>query len=172
MQSLIDAVRGCCTQGNWYAALYVALTMPDICGKLEDPTATHSGPRYKRWFDKYLAPIYTPDFPEPGFQYLTADDCWALRCSLLHDGSDEISAQRARRVLTQFKFTTNKIHLNLVDDVLVLNVSRFCNEMVSGVEAWLRDMKGNSAAEVGIALMSKIETGNFSVGELVEFAAT
>jgi hypothetical protein len=38
MKRFSDAVRASVEQRNWYGALALALTMPDVCGRLESPT--------------------------------------------------------------------------------------------------------------------------------------
>jgi len=162
MRNLIAAVTLSCTQENWYSALYIALTMPDICAKLEDPGLNGAGGRYKAWFDTYLKPTYKSEFHGPDFHFLTAGDLWALRCSLLHEGTDEISAQRSREVLRQFKFTTQGMHRGKMQDVLVLNVSSFCSEMIAAVECWLEAKKLDQAVQKRIAEMATIETCGFS----------
>jgi hypothetical protein len=58
MKHLVESVIQAVTDGNWYAALTVALTLPDICGKLESPQDS-STRRYVRWFNENLAPKYT-----------------------------------------------------------------------------------------------------------------
>jgi hypothetical protein len=37
VNQFVNAVRSAVASGNWYAALMLALTMPDICGRLESP---------------------------------------------------------------------------------------------------------------------------------------
>lgn len=162
MQSLIAAVNQCCSQQNWYAALYMALTMPDICAKLEDPDSKESGKRYRAWFDIYLKPTYKSPFHGPDFHFLNAGDLWALRCSLLHEGTDEISHQRSREVLRKFKFTTQGMHCGQMNDVLVLNVSTFCAEMIAAVELWLSVKQGDPKIRERVSEMAVIEQQGFS----------
>ncbi|MBC2731432.1 hypothetical protein [Thiobacillus sp.] len=162
MQNLIAAIHQSCAQENWYAALYMALTMPDICAKLEDPASKQSGERYQAWFNIYLKPTYKSEFHGPDFHFLTVGDLWALRCSLLHEGTDEITQQRAREVLRQFKFTTQTVHCLMTDDVLVLNVDEFCTDMTEAVERWLSAMSADVGIQQRIAEMASIETSGFS----------
>lgn len=162
MQGLIEAVKLSCTQGNWYSALYIALTLPDICTKLENPSSKESGKRYRDWFDKYLKQTYKSEFHGPDFYFLTSGDIWALRCSLLHEGTDEISNQKSREVLRQIKFTTNLVHRGKMGDVLVLNVAMFCEEMLAAVKRWIHATASDSAIQERIAEMAIIETGGFS----------
>lgn len=43
MQSFLDSIKLSLETKNWYAALAVALTIPDICGSIANPKE-HSGP--------------------------------------------------------------------------------------------------------------------------------
>ena len=162
MQDLIAAVNKSCAQQNWYAALYMALTMPDICAKLEDPTSTESGKRYRAWFDTHLKPTYKSPFHGPDFHFLNAGDLWALRCSLLHEGTDEITHQKSREVLRKFKFTTQSMHCGQMHDVLVLNVSSFCSEMIAAVEQWLVAKGSQPDIRERLSEMAVIEEQGFS----------
>lgn len=162
MQNLIAAIQSSCDQQNWYAALYISLTMPDICAKLEESDSKESGKRYRVWFDKYLKPTYKSEFHGPDFHFLTSGDCWALRCSLLHEGTDEITTQKSREVLSRFKFTTQDMHRGKMNDVLVLNVAAFCSEMIAAVGAWIAATKSDSKIQGCIAEMATIETSGFS----------
>ena len=65
---------------------------------------------------------------------LSGSDCYALRCALSHQGSDDISTQRARDALNKFQFVASggRRHLNLDIDrarertALQLDVGVFC----------------------------------------------
>ena len=102
MNNLTHALESAIEQKNWYAAVMLALTLPDICGKIEYPE-DHSGARYKKWCEKYLEPKYThqvgPAQMEKIHTFLSGSDCYALRCALLHEGSDDITEQGARESL-------------------------------------------------------------------------
>ena len=37
MESLYRALESAITNKNWYAALFIALSIPDICGYIESP---------------------------------------------------------------------------------------------------------------------------------------
>lgn len=141
MKHLLDAIDQALIHSNWYAALSVALTIPDICGCLEDPGAK-TGARYKKWFNKYLLAHYTRKVGplETEHVFLSADDCYALRCAFLHEGSDDITAQAAQKVLERFVFVkplAGISHLNQYQKQLVLQVDRFCLEIIEAGEKWL-----------------------------------
>jgi hypothetical protein len=140
MERFLSSITHSISTQNWYAAVALALTVPDICGWLEDPTKG-SRQRYTEWFDKYLLPKYKNDFFGPGFTFLTGSDCYALRCSFLHEGADDITRQRAREVLSQITFSTTGSHLIKINDIMLLNVSVFCTEVCDAVKSWLSDME-------------------------------
>ncbi|MBD2138520.1 hypothetical protein H6F32_13175 [Anabaena sp. FACHB-1237] len=107
MKELKEAVRQAIKQGNWYAALATALTLPDICGWLEDPNPNKAvGERYKRWYNTYIKEDYSGfyDNSNKEVSILTGEDCYALRCAYLHSGQDDISKQKVP--LDKFQFIT------------------------------------------------------------------
>lgn len=91
---LINEIKKSLESGNYLSALIVALTIPDICGKILYPN-DRNGQRYKKWFDKYIgdyknSPIYK-NLPECiGWTKMTGDAFYELRCAILHEGSDDI----------------------------------------------------------------------------------
>jgi hypothetical protein len=140
MNRFLDAIEHSIESKNWYAAVALALTIPDICGWLEDPGKS-SKQRYMEWFNNYLLPKYKNDSRGPNFAFLTGGDCYALRCAFLHEGGDDISRQKANEVLSRITFSTTDSHLIRVnDEVLLLNVSKFCKEVCDAVRSWITDM--------------------------------
>ncbi|WP_156921021.1 hypothetical protein [Fundidesulfovibrio putealis] len=129
MERFTKAVRAAIAQQNWYGALALALTLPDICGRLEDPSVK-SKPRYKRWWDKYVAIRYTCPYVDEvavrsllssgdakGLRdhifhqqatrpLLSSNDAYALRCAYLHQGGDVIEGQRVRDMVNRFHVIT------------------------------------------------------------------
>lgn len=155
MKQLKEAVRQAIKQGNWYAALATALTLPDICGCLEDPNKG-VGDRYRLWYDTYIKEEYSGkynDSDKAEVILLTGEDCYALRCAYLHSGQDDISEQKAP--LDKFQFITppklgesSECYAlkttKFVDDgnrtkissKLQLEVDKFCEDICRGVEKW------------------------------------
>ena len=161
MNRFSSAIRQAVSDKNWFAALYLALTMPDVCGALESPTAGN-GVRYKSWFERYLAPVNKTTIGGGEVVFMTAADCWALRCSILHEGSEQVSNQKARDVLTRFFFTTMGTHRIKVGDTLTLNVARFCEEIADAVEKWSADVRSNADIQARISEIVQIREGGFS----------
>ncbi|MDO8571760.1 MAG: hypothetical protein Q7R79_03715 [bacterium] len=135
MNNITNSVRKSIQHQNWYAALFVTLTLPDICVALEDGKT--SGSKYSSWFESNLTQY-------KGF--LSGNDCYALRCALLHQGKDDILDQGMRQTLEHYVFITSGSHCNLFKDCILngvkksflqLNVQRFCEDMCIAVENWL-----------------------------------
>ena len=141
--NLKEAVETSVAEENWYAALALALALPDICGKLENPVIT-SQKRYIAWFDKYLLKIYTLSLFGNTTVFLNGSDLYALRCALLHEGSEDISSQRAKQTLDTFIFSIEESHQLLINNtILILNVTKFCQEVCVAVEEWFNDVKND-----------------------------
>lgn len=144
---------------NWLSAISLTLTIPDICGALETPNA-RNGVRYKRWFTEWMEPNYTIVLPKIGpHVFLSADNCWALRCSYLHAGSTEIRPQNIELALRAFHFIEppnngNIVHMNqLADGLLQIQSDKFCEEMITAVKEWQACIKDKPEIQ---ARMSKL----------------
>lgn len=130
----------------YHGALTIALTLPDICSKLESPDMK-TGVRYFDWFSKYVKDRYI-SYIGPSSEkhiFLDENDAYALSCAFFHQGETNIEKQRARKVLTDFSFTPpingSFIHCNQVNDTLQLQIDIFCQDIIVGVVRWLKDNK-------------------------------
>lgn len=164
MEEIIEAVEKATLSKNWYGALFIALTIPDICGKIETPCET-SLQRYISWFNKYLLVEYN--------NYLNAEDCYALRCALLHEGSDSIKTQSARKALEHILFLTDGAHKSLfnncnfngkIETFLQLRVDLFCKDVCESAKSWLKDVSTNTDAVIRLSETVKIHEPGFVYG--------
>ena len=143
MKRFTDAGRMAIAAKNHYAALSLALMIPDICGSLEDPGTGKSQKRYERWFSKWAEPKFTVS----GEIFLSSSDCFQLRCSLIHSGSTEINTKK-RDKLDRIEFFDDSApgHLVWLSDntyngvkqpaVLVLAASEFSETMYQAADEW------------------------------------
>lgn len=165
MERFTQAIKKSIESENWYAALTLALTLPDICGRLSYPDLKEqSKQRYIKWFDNYMLHHYKSRFPGDEFIFMSGGDCYALRCALLHEGRDDITEQKAKRkeVLSKFVIATTGAHRGKINDVLILGLQSFCNEVCEGVGKWNEDYKDDSNVQEGIKELLTIQTGDFS----------
>jgi hypothetical protein len=148
MERFTKGLRSSVANQDWYVALSTALTLPDVCGRLIEPEEKSSERRYSNWFKQWMEPTYTVDLPgEPETIFLSGGDCYALRCSYLHEGGADITAQRARKALDDFHFISPpppgwELHRNKMGRTLQLQVDIFCSEIADAVDSW-----ANSVAE-------------------------
>ena len=141
MKRFTDSVRRAVKCKEWYGGLVTALALPDICGWLENPSMG-SQARYVAWCRQWLEPKYTRYFGANKEKqiFLCGEDCYALRCSYLHEGGNSIEDQRARMALDDFHFITPRsgwvVHMNQVNNTLQLQVDIFCIDVANTVDEW------------------------------------
>lgn len=157
MKRFINSIRLSLESANWYSALTTALTLPDVCGRLDTPNEG-VGQRYKRWFSEWMLHNYKHEVgaDREEVTFLSGSDCYALRCSYLHEGGSDITQQNAREALSNFHFITpppkgSVVHCNKFDDALQLQVDIFCNEMADAADRWFESVQGDEK------IMSRIE---------------
>ena len=161
MYQFVIAARAAVAQGNWYAALALALTMPDICGRIESPSKG-SQARFIDWHDRFLLKYYQTNVgaDQVLHTFLHGSDCYALRCAFLHQGEFGIEDQRARQALQHFHFTAPRqgflVHMNQVNNVLQLQIDRFCLDVGEAVEEWLVSVADDIDIQARLAKLASI----------------
>jgi hypothetical protein len=170
MNHFINALESSINTENWYSVLFISLTLPDICGKIDNPDAG-SQRRTISWFDQYLKPIYTKKIgsDKEVHTFLSGSDFYALRCAYLHEGSDIIATQKAQKILERFKFVqpiSNKsiIHKLQKEKTLMLQVSEFGKEILEALKQWSQDIKNDRVKLEKINNLLNIEIIDFSKG--------
>lgn len=133
MRDLIKQIRIALEDSRlYYLTLFVCLTIPDICGAMGSNNGGATSKKYKGWFDKYVAQKHS--------LFLTSEDCYCFRCSLLHQGSSQHPKSNYSRILfIEPSATTNVLHNNIINDALNIDVLIFCNDILSGAETWLQE---------------------------------
>lgn len=153
MKTFIDSIKLAVSNENWYGALFIALIIPDICGKIEFPIK-HTNKRYPEWFDKYVRHKYEfgDCFQEDGTIFMTGEDCYALRCALLHEGHQDLRTQKANEKIQRIDFVVpksgiNRHKINASNIEYQLEVDKFCLDICAGAEQWLRDVSRNQEVQ-------------------------
>lgn len=128
MESILEEIDKALDAGLYYLAIAMALTIPDICAALESPSGKTSGPKYKAWYNANLAGIY-PN--------ITDEDCYSLRCGVLHQGRlGHSNMQYGRILFTLPNSQNNYFHNNILNDALNLDAMQFCNDVISCTRLW------------------------------------
>ena len=140
MRDLLEQIRIALKNDLYYIALFVALAIPDICGAIQSEDGEASKDKYVAWFEKYLALIYSKGHED----FMSGEDCYYLRCSLLHQGSLKHKRSKYDRIMF-FEPSSWGVH-NIViktkkETVLIIDVILFCQDIISATKQWLDENK-------------------------------
>lgn len=140
LEQFLSDIKNSLINRNWYSALSLALTIPDICSSVENPDVRGKS-RYIRWIEDNLHKIDL-------YKFIPASDVYALRCSFLHNGTNDISEQKAQQVIESYKFVYPaeqlQMHLNKAGNVMQLDVAIFSLDMTLAAEQWIDLNKDNT----------------------------
>lgn len=98
---LIDDMNRALEANCYFAALSIALMLPDICGKAEHPELK-TGERYKCWFNEYIGKYEEgprgrdENGNEILIPYLSGEVIYSLRNSFLHQGTPNVNKDRIK----------------------------------------------------------------------------
>ena len=104
MRVKIQHIKDALQAGAYQAALALALTLPDICAKVDNKMSETTKTHYIAWVDK------NTDFSKLSAGALTSEAemngtlIYSLRCAFLHCGNDEIKNQSAGQNLPHTQF--------------------------------------------------------------------
>ena len=149
IQDIKKALKNDC----YFGALALALTLPDICGKIIYPELDGSKKgdvrkRYVRCFDFFIGQ-YERNITENKdviLPYLDGELCYELRCALFHQGENSLEKRKIKN------FTLNKFTLIIEkhnefeiycdssssNGSLSINIRNLCNKIVWTFEHALR----------------------------------
>lgn len=144
MQNKTSEIRKALNLELYNCALTTALTLPDICGKVECPSERSSKKRYKKWFNKYARNCFvavTTKLPEGSvveYQWLSAEECYALRCAVLHAGDYKAEGIKLSQVhLYAHKRSDDNYSHTLRDDRYIdADVIDLCERLCQAAEEY------------------------------------
>lgn len=115
---IVNEIESSLKNENFLAALALALTLPDICGKAEYPNESKTSVRYKDWYNEYVGKyerppdIYSEDDPSrvvnDDMPYMSGEIVYSLRNCFLHQGTPSIDKDKIhepRCQVTHFTLT-------------------------------------------------------------------
>lgn len=103
---LVEEIQKALDNDLYFVALCAALTLPDICGKVEYPDGKSSRKWYIDWYDKEIGQFEKCPKEEVGLQEeatpqknddepeLTGEVLYGLRCALLHEGNPNTQSEK------------------------------------------------------------------------------
>ena len=149
---LLEQIESNLNAKNYYTALFVTLTIPDICGALASSNGMASGNKYAEWFNDCVAHKHFAW----GKQWLTGEDCYQIRCAMLHQGRSDrpkISYSSVRFMIKQpntaivggiilIKDEALKDKA-LKDKTLYIDLLQFCQNIVQSAYDWLEEVEND-----------------------------
>lgn len=155
MKQIIDEIKRALENNLPIAALTMALTIPDICGRIHY-YIPDVGKRYRNWFNKYVYKYYKGNFSfslndssdDIKFRNFDGRLCYKLRCAILHSGNAKID------IIDKFKFyytppannpeSDDYTCITFVNDrknkyEYQLNINQFCTIMCNAAEEFFNE---------------------------------
>lgn len=110
-------IKACLDAGLYRMALLGALTVPDICGRLEFPDIKEDSKRYAKWFDEnvYNYNIGTSGRDGRHFDCLNGYMCYLLRCRVVHGEPVDIEDVPNRPASALVRRGYNKVVFRFTD---------------------------------------------------------
>jgi hypothetical protein len=133
MEMILQEIERALQARLYYLAVVMAVTMPDICAALEAANGRTSGDKYKAWYNAHLAPLYPR---------LTDDDCYSLRCGVVHQGRFGHPGMQYDRIIFTLPDPRGNIFSGNVfggggnPPTLNLDAEAFCRDVIAAVRAW------------------------------------
>ncbi len=148
---IIDEINTCLANDLHLAALGLALTLPDTCGRAEYPDKGNKR-RYIDWYDKYIGQYERnrQEYSEEelaDLPFLSGELVYQLRCSFLHSNDTDIDVDRLTD--EQNKLTIFNLELRKHDDILAAGTSSYLNYKKDGSIEFRR-------YDVGVAYLCRI----------------
>lgn len=152
----IAEIRAALNESLYNCALAVSLTLPDICGKFEFPQESSSSKRYKEWFSTYAEPLFTiaatklPEEETINITWITCDECWALRCAVLHAGNYKVERIKLKdiRIHAHKRSGQNYNHMLRDSQYTDWDVILLCETLCNAAEQYYKSVKEKALFDI------------------------
>lgn len=178
MEHLIAGVRDAIEKESWYAALALALTLPDTCAAIDKPGRNKNEERYTEWVANYVLKYFQSD--QPGKFFIDKNDLYELRCSFLHEGALDVDPSKLPDndpdIVCSMFSVLNRVKLIVADHDSLLSreiafnpeadcyetaceiaVKDLCEWICKGVEEWLQEARKDEKKSARLARLGRIE---------------
>lgn len=137
LEIILQEIEHAIASRMYYLAIAISLSLPDICGALED-NGWATGAKYEAWFDQNVAPHY---------EYLRGHACYKLRSGVLHQAQPGQPGDHFKRVYFILPTRRNNVLRESVHNqgetpetahiaAIGLSAVEFCQQMVASVRTW------------------------------------
>ena len=142
MEMILQEIERALNAHLFNLAIVLSLMLPDICAGLESDDGRTSPDRYREWYNKNLANKY---------QFLTAEDCYSLRCGVVHQGRFGHGGNSFARVIWTIPNERRiTLHMNIMNDALNLDAVSFCRDVVDAARTWFKAAQGAPAVQTNL----------------------
>lgn len=157
---IINEIKENLIMDCYLGALALSLIIPDICGQIEFPQFKKKngqrliGKQYETWFNKWIGQYEKNLNNRDGMPYMSGELIYALRCSFLHAGNDDVSDEYKDFTLNNFilkmeeknEFDTYIDSACIITDndgekysYIRLDVRNICNKIVMAAEKFIEE---------------------------------
>ena len=177
IRSRISEIRKALDNKMFISALSLSLTIPDICGKLENISGNDKE-KYIKWFDNNVASQYVPeivieddDLKMGEKRSLTGIRCYGLRCAVLHSGNEKLD-EKHMDLDNNYDYEVGSYKLVLFDDpedemlylsgndaekvykiIFYLNIRKFCERICLAAEKTVSNLSMEEGEKYSIELL-------------------
>jgi hypothetical protein len=114
---------------------------------LELVDARSDTPRYKAWYDAHMS----AKFPN-----LTADDCFSLRCGVVHQGRFGLVGSQYGRVIFLLPSERRNIWIDCVSNDAIFSVEPFCREVMAAVRDWFATKENDPIVKANLPRLIRV----------------
>lgn len=111
MEQFTKALKANIENNNLYGALFIALSLPDICGSIEFPQL-QSTARTIEWFDKYLANYFKGNGFESVLERFPLDPEWEEEKRKIAEAEGKVYISRVDRIMAMPEHLRKGIFMN------------------------------------------------------------
>lgn len=143
MEAHFDQIEQALEQNLFYLAFYSVLALPSICGAMESENGRDSGNKYRAWFERWVAQKYL--HPPLGKITVTGGVCYSFRNRMLHQGRNNHQDLGFSKIAFTEPGSPISIRNGVMNDVLCLDLDRFCRDVIEGAGDWLASVKNEES---------------------------
>ncbi len=157
---LFDEIEQTLQSRLYLAALFMTLTVPDICSSLEvDNPDKNVGDRYIKWCRNNI------DLSQ--FSLISIDDIYRMRCKALHNGQaqdlQKSSISQYVLVAPNNRITIKNCLVQLNNtEIYVYSVEDFCLEIIKSGRNWSEKNKADPVISEKMKKLLRYHTDGFS----------
>ncbi len=140
----------------YIAALYIAVTIPDVCGQAEYQKGSEKT-KYMKWYEEYVEPSYVLSSPYgDDMPYMNSEVMYYFRNNLLHNGTPNIIKEKIHNLrfsIDHFNLVVGNLHrgqfshisydkdYGIKDRSLTINIHSLCTTLVTAAKGYYETHK-------------------------------